>query len=206
MLPVTKLVGKTTPKPNPNCQLLTINLAQKGTFLCITSYHISLFLELGQGACVSIWCKVISNSFIPEQNDNYKCTRGKRCFTKHKPHAGCNIDHTLPTLSVQSHQPPWWQWNDPFCCMTLFAASALQYIFNWEEICPWWPWPLTLTFKLVQAKDQTCLPCEFGTTPFSSSWDISYHTTTTVSRPFSGTTRVSRCQKRMSGLYGARED
>jgi len=24
--------------------------------------------------------------------------------------------------------------------------------------------------------------------------------------PFSGTTRVSRCQKRTSGLYGARED
>jgi len=32
-------------------------------------------------------------------------------------------------------------------------------------------------------------------------------TTTTVLRPFySGTTRVSRCQKRTSGLYGARED
>jgi len=25
-------------------------------------------------------------------------------------------------------------------------------------------------------------------------------------RPFSGTTRVSRCPKRTSGLYGARED
>jgi len=31
-------------------------------------------------------------------------------------------------------------------------------------------------------------------------------TTTTILRPFSGTTRVSRCQKRTSGLYGARED
>jgi len=30
--------------------------------------------------------------------------------------------------------------------------------------------------------------------------------TTIVLRPFSGTTRVSRCQKRTSGLYGARED
>jgi len=29
---------------------------------------------------------------------------------------------------------------------------------------------------------------------------------TTTPRPFSGTTRVSRCQKRTSGLYGARED
>jgi len=31
-------------------------------------------------------------------------------------------------------------------------------------------------------------------------------TATTVYDPFSGTTRVSRCQKRISGLYGARED
>ena len=38
----------------------------------------------------------------------------------------------------------------------------------------------------------------------------SYYDTTTTSQPFygpfSGTTRVSRCQKRTSGLYGARED
>ena len=32
------------------------------------------------------------------------------------------------------------------------------------------------------------------------------HHTTTVLRPFSGTTRVSRCQKKTSGLYGAREE
>jgi len=31
-----------------------------------------------------------------------------------------------------------------------------------------------LTFKLVQARDQTRLPCEFGTYPFSGSRDISY--------------------------------
>jgi len=34
-------------------------------------------------------------------------------------------------------------------------------------------------------------------------WSVA---TTTVLRPFSGTTRVSRCQKRTSGLYGARGD
>jgi len=28
---------------------------------------------------------------------------------------------------------PWWRWNDPSCCMTLFAASALQCIFKGEE-------------------------------------------------------------------------
>jgi len=38
--------------------------------------------------------------------------------------------------------------------------------------CPWWPWHLT--FKRVYARDQTCLPCEFGANPFSRSRDISY--------------------------------
>jgi len=42
--------------------------------------------------------------------------------------------------------------------------------------CPWWPWPLT--FKLVWARDQTGLPCEFSANLFSSSWDISYTKTT----------------------------
>jgi len=42
------------------------------------------------------------------------------------------------------------------------------------HFCPWWPWLLTLTFNLVRAKDQTRLPCDFGTNPFSGSRDISY--------------------------------
>jgi len=32
----------------------------------------------------------------------------------------------------------------------------------------------TLPFRLIQAKDQTRLPCEFVANPFSSSRDISY--------------------------------
>jgi len=35
-------------------------------------------------------------------------------------------------------------------------------------------WPLTLTFKLVRARDQTRLSCELGANPFSGSPDISY--------------------------------
>jgi len=33
---------------------------------------------------------------------------------------------------------------------------------------------VTLTFKLVRARDQTCLQCEFGANTFSSSGDTSY--------------------------------
>jgi len=39
----------------------------------------------------------------------------------------------------------------------------------------------------------------------SSTFSTTPHTTTVYS-PFSGTTRVSRCQNRTSGLYGAKED
>jgi len=39
-------------------------------------------------------------------------------------------------------------------------------------------WPLTLTFKLFRARDQTRLACEFGANPFSGSRDI--HTQTKV--------------------------
>jgi len=35
-------------------------------------------------------------------------------------------------------------------------------------------WPLTLTFKLLRARDQTSLPCEFGANQFTGSRDISY--------------------------------
>ena len=65
-------------------------------------------------------------------------------------------------LSVHSRHPRQ-RWNGPVCCwMTLFAASALQCIFNLEEICPWWPWPLTLTFKLVRARDKHVFRLNLG--------------------------------------------
>ena len=43
----------------------------------------------------------------------------------------------------------------------------------------------------------------------SDQWPISFapsYTTQPFYGPFSGTIRVSRCQKRTSGLYGASED
>jgi len=43
-----------------------------------------------------------------------------------------------------------------------------------------WPWPLTLTFTLVRARDQTRLPCEFGVNPFSGFRDSSYINTKTI--------------------------
>jgi len=55
----------------------------------------------------------------------------------------------------------------------------------------WWPSPLT--FKLVRARDQTHLPCEFGTNPFSGSRDISYTNK-----------KVRHCQKQPYAVHGVR--
>jgi len=57
------------------------------------------------------------------------------------------------------------------------TVHALQCTVNGDDaavfhFCPWWPWPLTLTFKLIRARNQTRLPCEFGTNLFSGSRDI----------------------------------
>jgi len=85
--------------------------------------------------------------------------------TKHRPHA-----------SRRNH--PRQRRNGPVCwCVTLFAASTFHYVaaglhsvfFVTGDLDLW---PLTLTFKLVRARDQTRLPCEFGANPFSGSRDI----------------------------------
>jgi len=55
---------------------------------------------------------------------------------------------------------------------------------------------------------------QYGELRPTSGWDRSgslghpckFHTPQPFYSPFSGTTRVSQCQKKTSGLYGARED
>jgi len=85
-------------------------------------------------------------------------------------------DHTSPMLCTPITL--WQRWNGPVCCwITLFAASALQCIVNGDihrKPCFLSLVTLTLTFKLIQARDQTSLPCEFGTNSFSSARHISY--------------------------------
>ena len=78
---------------------------------------------------------------------------------------------------------PQQRWNGSVhCCMTIFAASELQCVTqqNGSFICcrGWWECTVrylslvTLTFKLVGARDQTRIPCEFGTNQFNHSKDI----------------------------------
>jgi len=86
-----------------------------------------------------------------------------------------NTNNTQATEII----PPGQHRNGPvFCCMTLFAASAFHPIAARVDgsaqciFCPWWLWPLTLTFKLVQARDETRFPHEFGANLFRRSRDI----------------------------------
>jgi len=59
----------------------------------------------------------------------------------------------------------------------------------------------TSTSSIVEHR-KLCAPTRHR---FFAHWWLSV-TNTTVLRPFSGTIRVSQCQKKTSGLYGARED
>ena len=92
----------------------------------------------------------------------------QRYFTKHRPTAGCCQRARPSPRQLRLRR------NGPLCCwMPSLAAfglrDALQCIVNGEENPLCWPWPLTLTFKLVRARDQARLLCEFGANPFSGS-------------------------------------
>ena len=68
--------------------------------------------------------------------------------------------------------------------VTLFVASAFHSVDarGWSECtAPFlslvWPWPLTLTFKIVRERDQKSLLSEFRANPFSRSRDLTHKQT-----------------------------
>jgi len=98
-----------------------------------------------------------------------------RMFTKHKPHAS-RRQRALPS---PRHPPAATEW-----CRLLLAAYGAR-LTSYNALSMGWLssfslfvsgdldlWPLTLTFKIFRASDQTRLPCEFGANPFSGSRDI----------------------------------
>jgi len=74
-------------------------------------------------------------------------------FTKHKPHAGHNVDHTLHALSMHFHHPRQRR-NGPVCwCMTLCYFQWARYsAFFLGDLNLW---PLTLTFKLIRERERS---------------------------------------------------
>ena len=75
------------------------------------------------------------------------------------------------------------------------------------------PWPLTLTFKLIRARDQTCLHCEFDTAnPFSSYraiWVTGYKKTKVTDIAENATllacannVMIARCRQRITASLG----
>ena len=85
--------------------------------------------------------------------------------------------NTMLKLQVRSNSDFWPLNGDTtrdWRCFTKHDPHAGRRKGRKCRFCPWWPWPLTLTFKLIRARNQTCLPCEFGANSFSGSRDISH--------------------------------
>jgi len=109
-----------------------------------------------------------------------------------------------PNSMVWTHQDAVWVVDSGVpeeACLTWECTLAQPDEYNWTVHVRWWCglfvkllWTLVLTV-VTMLKDNWWLPiC------------LSCISTTTVLRPFAGTTLVSQCQKRTSGLYGANED
>jgi len=92
----------------------------------------------------------------------------QRRFSKHKLHAGCRCTHPSSpgsdgmVLSVAE----WCYLQQARCNAFSLGRKFVSGDFDL--------WPLTLTFKLFRPRDQTDLPCEFGTNPFSGSQNMSH--------------------------------
>jgi len=121
--------------------------------------YLSWRLFNGQISLCSLWVR--TGSQIKEKLK-------QRCFSKHKTHTSCQ-NWPWPSNSCKQGTKHVFRVNLAQIHSAVPAISAENLVF-----CQWWPWPLTLTFKLVQARDQPCLPFEFGANPFSGSRDISY--------------------------------
>ena len=89
--------------------------------------------------------------------------------------------HKLPKVPVtmhSCHRPTATEWCHLLlhiiCSVrcTRYNALSMGMMQQSFRLCPWWPWPLTLTFTLLWARDQTRLHCEFHANPFSGSRDI----------------------------------
>jgi len=102
------------------------------------------------------------------------------------------------------------------CSRTNFGTGFLgrmtvnQQYWSTEANTKHWPWTSDITSSFLQ---QTRLLKIRGAAPITLILQCQYHIHTTTPPPpqpfygpFSGTTWVSRCQKRTSALYGARED
>jgi len=83
--------------------------------------------------------------------------------TRKQPKVPVTVQHSRQPVTPGSHRMVLSAAAHDLPC----TAHESQCIVNGDDtavspFCPWWLWPLTLTFKLVRARDQTRLPCEFG--------------------------------------------
>jgi len=177
--------------------------------------YISLWQNL-TGQRMTCACSLTVYWAVDKNNVNYSW----RCFTKHGPHASGHKRALLsPRYPRRSH-------NGPVSCCTFAAYGARVTM-----LCQWgwlgsfhsfvpgdlelWPWHSNSSergtkhvFPVISAQIRSAVPEIFEWQKKQE--NNTCHTTTTTPQPFYGhfsrTTRVSQCQKRTSGLYGARGD
>jgi len=86
-----------------------------------------------------------------------------------------NIDRTYKTRSVCTpvthHHTAATEWcplllDDVICSVrrTSYNALSMGMTQQFSRFCPWWPWPLTLTFQLIRARTKHIFPVNLAQT------------------------------------------
>jgi len=109
-----------------------------------------------------------------------------------------NYNHSTPLAKYARNKQ---KTNEAQCCHCIYIKRTIIKSVGLQSeycICSY------ILQLITQITDITiCKNFQYYSCKISARLTI---TTTTVFQPFSGTTQVSRCQKRTSGLRGARED
>jgi len=143
-----------------NIRFISLFIRLSVTSQC--SIETAKWVELGFGTAYPTLCYegIIFKNIMVALLHRATITRAKDVLPN-KPHAG-----------RRNH--PRQRRNGPvYCYMTLFAAITFHSVAarGWLEVTTFLS-PMTLTFDLVRARDQTRLAYEFGANPFCISRDI----------------------------------
>jgi len=131
----------------------------------------------------------VTHNVRQQQNDLQRCVSG---LTNPQTRAKDVLPTIHRTQGRRSHPPAATKWcrlplSDVICSERVPFRRCRGDGSGQRVCCSWWPWPLTLTFKLVRARDQTRFPSEFGSNPFSRSpgiWGTNKKNRTLKTEPY----------------------
>jgi len=91
------------------------------------------------------------------------------------------------------------------CLLQEMHQSLMDCYWTYQETC-YDSTTNNIVIFLITSKVTAIIPSAHQEHTHLTTHTTPHHTPQSFYSPFSGTTRVNRCQKRTSGLYGARED